>query len=170
MQVNLTFHVQMLEAIAKCGLGDDYSWTPEGALQTNCVVFGHDVVGKVYDTEWTLGEYKRAMLMDTREPFSTTQVLVDKGLALEADPDLDKATSTRWFAWQYWKEMDPLKSGHFGFAYIKPGGTMLIVDATNASREWCREVPLENLKTFFDIGPHGNIQVVALKPTDKERT
>lgn len=160
--VNLTFHIQMLEAICKAGLGDDYSWTPKGNLQTNCVVFGHDVLTLVYDAAWSSKEYARAMVMDTREPFSSTQVLVDKGLALEADPALDKATSTRWFAWQYWKSLDPLESGHFGFAYLKPGGKMLIVDATNAKREWCREVPHENLRDFFNIGPQGDIQVVAL--------
>lgn len=154
------FHILMLETICSVALGDTYATAPRAALETNCVLFGHDVLTKVFDLSWSRDEYQESLLWDASKPFSSVDVLVRKGVATN---DPFAPTGTRWFAWQRWAKLDPPSRGHFGFAYAKPeGDRMCLVDATNANRQWWNEYDLAPLHEHFGV-PEDNIRMVALR-------
>jgi hypothetical protein len=158
------FHILMLETICSVALGDTYATAPRAALETNCVLFGHDVLTQVFDLSWSRDEYQDSLLWDASKPFSSVDVLVRKGVAtdLHAGIAAGHVGANGWFAWQRWAKLDPPSRGHFGFAYAKPeAGRMCLVDATNANRQWWNEYDLAPLHEHFGV-PEDNIRVVAL--------
>lgn len=158
------FYLRFLRACLLEGLGDQWVSAPDldDETQTNCVVFGGQVVNACYDEfSWSPTTWAQMMVTDPARPFSAPEVLVNEGLAYEGSSPPGPAAPGV-YAYQKWHDLARLRGGHFGFVWVQQSGKYLWLDATNADRGWAHETDPEPVHLKYGV-PEQNVRVVKLR-------
>lgn len=161
------FYIRFLRACLLEGLGDVWTSSPDlkDETQTNCVVFGGQVIATCYDEfDWKPATWNQMMVTDPAHPFSAPTVLVNEGLAYSREGLRQEGPAAPGiYAYQKWHSLEKLSGGHFGFVWVQQSGKYLWIDSTNAKREWAHETEPEAVHLKYNV-PEGNVQVVKLRP------